>query len=216
MENTNNIVGICIGKKHTGKTTLLKSLLPLNDKPHFVCDIAEQFNGVIWYNFEALINDVENNKQNIRGRINVCRFANFSEYNWLFRLVQTHRNCVIVIDEVQLYIKYGKLDNTLYEIMTVGRNYGIDILMATVSPSYIDKTIFKQSDFIVCFNVQDKYDIQYLAGNSLIGERAIELPNLSVDKHEKIVFGDTGNLMIGGTTNTKTESKAITQESEIT
>lgn len=194
--NENNVVGIALGKKHTGKTTLLRQLLPLNDKQHFVCDRGRRFYGVIHNDFGSLIENVRSDKTPMRGKVQVCRFDNASDYDYLFELVNIVKNCVLVIDEVQLFIKYGKMNERLYEILTVGRNDGVDILFATISPIGLDKMIFRQADFVVCFNIQDKNDLQYLASNSLIGERAYELPTLSVDKHEKIVFGNTGDFYI--------------------
>lgn len=193
----NNVIGILLGRKYSGKSYLLSQLLPINQKTHFVCDYAKQFHGIIYEDFGQLIQDFKDEK--LKGKLCVCRFINKTDFLWLFQLLTKIENAVLVIDEVQLFIKYQKMNDNLYTILTTGRNFNIDILVATISPIGIDKMIFRQADFIVCFNIQEKSDIEYLRSLSITSEVADQLPLLDIKKHERIVLGDTQYLSIPST-----------------
>lgn len=204
MSANNNIVGIIIGKKDTGKTWLLNSLIPVNQKTHYILDYSNRFHGEIHYRFKTILDkhlDNQFHKRNDKpARQVVCRFGmeNKADYYRLFEFITIIGNCVLVVDEVQLFIKYGKMNDKLYEILTAGRNKGIDILFATISPIGVDKMIFRQADWVVVFTVQEDSDLDYLMSLKMIRSKvtAEDIENLDAKKHERFVFGDTSPLVI--------------------
>ena len=204
--NENNVFNLFIGKKFSGKTYDMKMIIPINEKMHIICDTAKKFdNGEIFLNFDQFATTIQTTK-GFQKRNMICRFFDLDDYNWVFTFVRefaekTGKGLVLLIDEVQVHTRKGKTSEDLANILSVGRNFGIDILAATNRPLGIDHNLTAQADCLVVYQINEDSDLEYLSKVPYIGkENAYLLPTLNdsgknPELHEKMIFGnDTLNL----------------------
>jgi len=86
-----------------------------------------------------------------------------SLFDSLMRLVFELGNCLVLIDEVQLFSNPHFLPHYLKNILMIGRHRGIAVMAITQRPAQINKAILAQSAHIFCGQLHEKNDILHVA-----------------------------------------------------
>lgn len=149
-DRINQIIAV-FGRKGSGKTTLIKEIIrPV--RRLLVLDKLKEFDaGQVFYNPQDLYNYVTAAPafQAIYRPID-------RDYgvDWLAWLALALGDCLLVIDEIDLYCSSAYMSEALYSVVHIGRHYNTSLLMASRMPQRIRNDITAQADTIITFELQ--------------------------------------------------------------
>ena len=151
-ERQNQIIAV-FGRKGSGKTTLIRKII-VPARRLLVYDKLNEFDaGQVFYDPQALYDYV----------IKAPKFQAVYRpvdtafgVDWLARLALALGDCVITIDEVDLYASTYYMSEALYNIIHIGRHFNTSIVMASRMPQRIRNDITAQADVIITFEQQGR------------------------------------------------------------
>ncbi len=191
MKTILNKIITVIGKKGYGKTTLVKLLVLLSNKPSIIIDPRFQFENEHYLYF----NNTENAEQWLKD--NFQKFYAFNKKiviqsaekqkidSFLEFIYKYFKDIVLVIDEIDMfYNQKGFNDETsFYKLIHYGRHSRIDIITTSRRPANIPKDLTSQTDEFCLFQTKENNDIKYLS-QYLYGQEVFEtLRNLERFKY---------------------------------
>lgn len=186
------------GKRGSGKTTLIRRLIPVQKKPVIVVDVLGNYTDepdwrVTHSHIEALneIREYLRDPKKHPGIIVVADSDMSRTTDYICSALWKIEGGTLVLDEVDAI---SVPDAPCFdEAVRYGRNHGIDIITGCRRPAELSKNITAGADIAFCFNTQERRDVEYYA--FFLGEEiACKLPNLP--KHHG-VFKDFGSNKTG-------------------
>lgn len=84
----------------------------------------------------------------------------FKEYdNFFKRILSAHLSCIVNIDEcANMKMRDGKVPRQLSLLSLQGKAFGMSVIGGTQEVAESPRQMRSQSDWIICFNVVNKYD----------------------------------------------------------
>ena len=183
-----------MGRRGCGKSTLAKKIQDAFPRQIIIDTLHEYEEGEIFYEFNEFADRIgELAKTNSDQYKLVLQLAHDDElaidtFEQCIRLAHELGNCLIIIEEVQLFSSHHKLPSQLKNVLLVGRHQNIGLMFTSQRAGEVHKTILSQCGHIFVGQMHEKNDVSYL--KSFFGESAEQLPNLPV--HEFIYFQSTG------------------------
>lgn len=101
-------------------------------------------------------------------------------------------NCVVVIEEIDLYANNHYMPDALEKIIKIGRHKGIGLIGITRRIADTSKVLVSQSNYIITFKQWLPQDVDYLKQFVLVNEDVIR----NLGKHEYIAY-HSGNIFKG-------------------
>ena len=143
------------GMKGTGKTNLIRNLLP-NYKEVFVFDTLEEFTD---YPHHVPTRDTPD------------------ELEAIAKIIWNRWNCFLVVSEAELFLPVNKpVPPNVFKILTRGRHRNVGMLFDTRRIADLNKTAFSLSEHVFIFRHFSPTDCRYL--NQFIPKDARELAKL--------------------------------------
>ncbi len=170
------------GRRGSGKTTLIKRLIPAQKKPVIIVDVLGNYTGNEAYietqsHVEALQSLLEYVKDPNKhpGVIVVADSDMNRAVDYLCSALWKTEGGTLVLDEVDA-ISIAE-SPCFDEAIRYGRNKGIDIITGCRRPAELSKNITAGADIAFCFNTHEPRDIDYYC--DFLGEElALKLPHL--------------------------------------
>lgn len=159
----NRIVFIT-GRKATGKTTLANALA--NEAYHMgrrVVVIAPM-GGFDLPGAPTIASEKELFSDRTFGRSFVVNPPNDALAALAIRYAQGIGNCVLVVDEIDLYADvHAPDDNVVKQIVRYGRHRAVSLIGVSQRPANVMRDMTAQCDYIVMFQSTEQRDVLYLA-----------------------------------------------------
>jgi hypothetical protein len=152
------------GKQNTGKTTILRALIPTARRPCFIADRMGEFPtfGVQYDGYETFIHNVTGGLPNDTG----VYVVNLIQKGDGQRLIDTVRRAEIspscmVIDEVDAYTTAGNVEvEGLHDMAHYGAHWEQDLYVSARRPQDVAKGITSNLDVMVCAKTTQPRDVR--------------------------------------------------------
>ena len=183
-----NLFITVLGKKGSGKSYFVKSILNNFPQPVFVLDSLDEYTpGVIFNSGYIFLEYLKMQKPNISG-VYILRPENDNDVKMFFETIFSIGNCTTVIEETSIYCNPYKIDENFKKILNYGRHKSINLIAIARRASEIHRDITAQSDCIVSFKQTESRDISILES---VDEKAKRLNELG--QYEYLILGDFEN-----------------------
>lgn len=97
---------------------------------------------------------------------------------WAARVAMAAGDCLLVMDETDLFTPFITFTSAAYRIWNTGRHHGCRVFAIARSPFAIPRTFTRNTTRVMVFGTQEPSDLAYLAGTrtkpGLIGPAAAE------------------------------------------
>lgn len=164
---------LIFGRTGSGKSTLVKKIIKDYNRIFIIDKLFEYTDGIIFETFLDLQNYFI--KQNPKQFKCICRFTTDIDIENLFKLVWIVGNCIIVVEESELYINpYSKFSNFL-KLVRYGRHKNINIIAIARRVVELSNDIKANADYIITFKQILDRDLNYLASLGFNKEKCFNL-----------------------------------------
>jgi hypothetical protein len=174
------------GRRGSGKTTMIRAMIPELKKPIVVIDVLGNFEGYEhdgqeWTDVDTIqdaLNEIKNYCENSKEHsgVIVVQSGNLDNaIDFICSALWKIEGGTLVIDEVDAF---SFTDAPCYdEAIRYGRNRGIDVVTGCRRPAEISKQITAAADRVYCFVTREPRDIEYYR-EFLGDEIAFQIPKL--------------------------------------
>lgn len=171
------------GRRGTGKTTLLRKLIPVQKKPVIVLDVLGNFTDqdqwVITESYQDALLEIRayiKSPKEHTGIIVVQDGDIGTALDFMCSALWKIGGGTLVLDEVDAF---STADSPCFdEAIRYGRNRGIDVLTGCRRPAEISKNITAGADITFIFNTHEPRDIDYYREFLADSELAEKLPSI--------------------------------------
>lgn len=143
-----------LGKRGSGKTTLIKERIENTDKP---CVIIVDVNNEYDEYDTVTIDDLMNYSYGVKRVVLIP-----DDIELFIDVINEYENALIIIDEFDLYSQYLDNYSKWREVTILSRQKGIDFIIASKRPYRLSKLITAQLDRLTTFKLIEKRDNDYL------------------------------------------------------
>lgn len=161
MMTKNRSITIIYGRTGTGKSSLAKKIILKYPRVIIIDPLHEYVNGMIFYDFESLIEYTEKNLSN--NYTYICRFSSDIEHDYLFRFVQIIGNLLLVVEEAEIYISPTSQSSTFLNLCRYGRHQNISILGIARRVSELSINFRAFVDTIISFKQTEPRDLKLMS-----------------------------------------------------
>lgn len=123
-------------------------------------------------------------------RLDLDSDDNTIELDEALKLIYHLGDCLVVIEEVQIFASSHNIPKWLKNIVLTGRHQNIGVLFTSQRMGEINKTILSQCGHLFIGNMVEQNDQKYISG--FIGDDVVELAGLQ--DREFIYFGRAGKF----------------------
>lgn len=190
-EEKQNVIALVVGKKGSGKSHYVKTLLS-NEKPKRVIifdalweyDIDGHTLVFSWQEAVELL------RENIDGEFRLTvRLEDEAEYEQIVDVLRYVGNLTLVIEEFHLYCNHTYTYPEIKKLIRLGRHWGINIIGITQRIPDIPRDFTHAMDLLVVFRTTEPRDLDYFRKLSFVGdEGAKRISMLSAESHELAEF----------------------------
>lgn len=85
------------------------------------------------------------------------------QFDAFCRFAKRAGNCLVIVDEVDLYCSPSYASDALKDLLRRGRHYGVDQVYLTRAPSELHRDITRQADGEVYFSLSETLDLDWVA-----------------------------------------------------
>jgi hypothetical protein len=181
---TNYIITV-FGKKGTGKTTLVKTVISRLPRVVVFDTLAEYTGGVFIYDPQSFIDYLKLNLDRLY-KI-VLRCDNDEDFSICFEACRAVYDGTLVVEEIDFYCSPTFIEPSLQKLIKYGRHRQINLIGVSRRAAEVNRNLTAQSDCIVTFQQEENRDIEYMS-RRIGAENAESLRGLG--KFEYRVFGD--------------------------
>lgn len=125
-------------------------------------------------------------------RLDLDSDDNTAELDEALKLIYYLGDCLVVIEEVQIFATSHNLPKWLKNMVLTGRHQKIGVLFTSQRMGEINKTVLSQCSHLFIGNMVEQNDQRYISG--FIGDDVSELAGL--EDREFIYFGRAGKFKI--------------------
>jgi DNA helicase HerA-like ATPase len=125
-------------------------------------------------------------------RLDLDSDDNTIELDEALKLIYHLGDCLVVIEEVQIFASSHNLPKWLKNMVLTGRHQKIGVLFTSQRMGEINKTILSQCSHLFIGNMVEQNDQRYISG--FIGDDVTELAGL--EDRDFIYFGRAGKFKI--------------------
>lgn len=177
----NYIIGF-LGKKGSGKTELVKKIIPKFDRL-IIVDNLREYDGLIAYEYEELYAHISEFRDFKKFKI-VFRPTSDDDKDQFFKLMTTVNNFTLILEEVDYYATPMSIEPDLLHNIKYGRHYGRNLIYIARRTSEVSRFLTSQSDLIISFIQQEPRDLDHLKRYNFNRDIA------TLDKYEYAWSGD--------------------------
>lgn len=185
------------GRRGSGKTTLIRRLIPIQKKPVIIVDVLGNYTDEPWvitHSYLEALNEIQNYIKNPNEHLGIIVVADSDmskATDYMCSALWKIDGGTLVLDEVDaISIPEAPCFD---EAIRYGRNHGIDIITGCRRPAELSKNITAGADIAFCFNTHEPRDIDYYA--DFLGDESAE--KLSTLPQHHGVFKDFKDLKVG-------------------
>lgn len=181
MTAKRNLIVTMLGKKGSGKTTLVKAML--DEFPRvLIVDTNREYADSVDVTFSELPEALDYLKNVARQPADQPFSAAYVPEDIpddaldFLRVAYTLENFVLVLDEAHMYCRASVIPQPIMMLVRLGRHRAISQIYVSQRPSTIPRDMTAQSDLIVSFQQHEGRDIDYMT--RLFGRDADSLKRL--------------------------------------
>jgi len=186
-----NEIGVILGRKGTGKTTLCRWLLKRAQKTLILDTLGDDYgngcicdNGPEFREYAARVRDGE-------GFTVILRPQSDADVGAFFAVARASARCWIVVEEIDRYCTAGAIeDENLNWVINYGRHRELNLIGLARRPARVNRSLTANADWIISHQTTEPRDLQYLSEFMPIDE----VPSL--ERGEWVMWGET-ELMAG-------------------
>lgn len=169
------------GRRGSGKTTLIRRLIPVQKKPVMVIDVLGNYTEdpwVITYSVEEGLNELQKYVRDPEAHLGIVVVADSNvsrATDYVCSALWKIEGGTLVLDEVDsISVPDAPCFN---EAIRYGRNHGIDVITGCRRPAELSKNITAGADVAFVFNTHEPRDLMYY--DDFLGEElSAQLPRL--------------------------------------
>jgi len=188
--NAERKVILILGKQGSGKSTLAKRIIQRWKRVIVFDPLAEYTGGEVVYSFDAFCDYALEHKDAASFTV-ICRFVGDTtsesdlSYEHAAKIVRELRNCLLVLEESELFIDSRTYDSAINWLISFGRHNGVSLIGIGRRPTELCVKLRSQFTTVVSFAQTEPNDLAYMEG---LGFDAEELSEL--DLYEFITYGE--------------------------
>ena len=153
-------IKLIFGKTGQGKSYLAQQLIKEEKRVVIIDPLFEYETGLVFYDFEDLINYYEEHKPETFKFI--CRFKTDLEIDFLFKFCEVVKKLVLVVEEAEIYISPQTRSSNFLRLVRYGRHYAISIIGVARRTAELSSDLKAQVNTIYSFNQSLPRDIQIM------------------------------------------------------
>lgn len=182
-----NQVTVVIGKKGSGKSTLVREIVAERKRVAVIDSLAEydESDGCRVVYEDECVDAMIDAAQSKTFRLSLRRLEIEDNLD-LLRLAYEIEDYLLVVEETSLYVTASVLPSEVAQLIRYGRHKRIDQCYVARRPSELHRDLTANADNIVCFQTQEPRDLVYL--RNYFGDEAFELRDL--EGYRIKVFGN--------------------------
>jgi DNA helicase HerA-like ATPase len=190
-----NTVTVLVGRKGTGKSTLVSEIIA--ERPCvWVIDSMGEYDEkrgkcevIFWDEDESSPDRVLASSRKREFRLSIRALGtddNLDAMRLCYALAEERRNSLLVVEETSLYVSPVSLPDEIAALVRYGRHRELDLVFVARRPAELHRDLTANADCLVTFQTQEPRDLDYL--RVYYGDEAYSLARLP-PYHIK-VFGD--------------------------
>jgi DNA helicase HerA-like ATPase len=175
MKYKENYIMTIYGKKGSGKSFLAENFTE-KLKRLIVWDTMRIFDKGYTpvYSFKSFLKYVKKIQNNDLIEFRLSLRLNPAYFNEACKLLTTLDKLTFIIDELQVYVSALKIPDGLNELITESRHFEINLIFITQRPVFIPRIILANADYIACFEMQLKGDLDIISTYKYSNPEAIK------------------------------------------
>ncbi len=172
-----NRIIVILGKKGAGKSFYANQLV--KKEPAVIIDPLNEYRGGIYFfNYE----EFEKFDFAIGVFKIILKFKDDEDYSSAFAKVFEVGNCLLLVEEADLFAQSQNIDSNLRKILRYGRHRNIDQIYISRRPYELNRLVTAMADEIVVFRINEQRDLEFL---QKYGFNPDEIRSLSNYQHIK-------------------------------
>lgn len=181
----NRKVLLITGKTGTGKSRLVKKLRATYDRS-IVLDPHEEYDGTIFFDFISFNSYISEHRDDRQFSI-VCRFADETDIDYLFRSIWWVGDVTFIVEESNLFLDPRSKNDGFLKLTSQGRHVRVSLLCVSQRVPELPISFRAQKHTIVTFRQEEPYDLDML---ELYGFDSEKVANLeSSQGSSELIYG---------------------------
>lgn len=167
-----NLVLVVLGRKGSGKSTLVREVIREFDRVvilDYIGEYGAEVNARVIEGFEACVHELVENAKRPRFRLSL-RVVDTDEALRVLSVAYELPRTLLVVEEASVYCTPQSLPVEVARFVRFGRHREISQVYVAQRPSMLHRDITSQADVIVSFRQHEQRDVDYLRG--IMGEEA--------------------------------------------
>lgn len=155
-----NEIGVIIGRKGSGKTTLAKTYILAAKKKRgriIIVDSLGEYDGV----HIIQLSELEKVLKNPYFMVRIIP-QDPQDVDIIIALAMRAKKCLVVIDEAGLWQNPAYLPPVMLEGLRLGRHYQLDLLLIARRPTELNRMATAMSDTLYIFGTHEPRDLEYI------------------------------------------------------
>jgi DNA helicase HerA-like ATPase len=170
-----NYIMTIYGKKGSGKSYLAENFTEKLNRL-IVWDTMRIFDVsfIPVYSFKSFLKYVNKIRNNEIVKFRLSLRLNKAYFDDVCKILTTLDKLTFIVDELQVYVSALKIPDGLNELITESRHFEINLIFITQRPVFIPRIILANADYIACFEMQLKSDLDIISTYKYSNPEAIK------------------------------------------
>jgi DNA helicase HerA-like ATPase len=154
-----SIIYVC-GKKGYGKTELTKTkIIPKYNRVVILDSLGFEYPFLSSNTISEFGENIEKNVQRDNFVLTYNPLDNHEAE--FFKICLVLSDCLIVIEEADLFCTTAQIDDSLNRLIRYGRHRNLDLVLISRRPAEVHRNVTAQSDIIISFRQTEPRDLEY-------------------------------------------------------
>lgn len=168
-----NTVTVVLGKKGSGKSTLVGEIIQDEERVWVIDSLAEygKDRGLeVYTDFESCVEAIQESAGRDRFRLSLRVLSEEENldliglcYEAAGDINERGKTSMIVVEETSLYVKPNMMPDEIAKIVRYGRHRELDQVYVSRRPAELSRDLTANADVIVTFRTTEPRDLQYLS-----------------------------------------------------